>query len=413
MKQSLCIAVLLLLAGCIPNNNPEAAKTTENQQAAAPVAAPVLPIIAEQSLMPSKGVIPPNAAQIKIALLLPLSGESQAVGTAMMDAATMAISDSYIAVPSDQIHSQVILVPKDTGNTPADAGKATEDAITQGASFVIGPLFSQSVSVAAPITKAHNINMLTFSNNTAVAGSGVYLFGFLPEEQVKRIAEYAYLHNYQRVALLAPNDSYGEKVKKTLVESYTLKGGTVLPAEVYAPSPSNIDAAVARLAAAYNNTPEDHRFQAIFIADGGYQIKDIIAALKRTNLDLKKIRLLGTGLWDDPEIAKIPEMEGAWFPGAMPAPYQVFEQRFVSTYGYKPVRLASLAYDAVTLAAAITMHSPTPTVTTEQLTNQAGFISPANGLFRLKQDGTSERRLAIIEISQGQFKVLEPALLSF
>jgi hypothetical protein len=40
--------------------------------------------------------------------------------TAMLDAATMAISDSYLTVPSDQIHSQIILMPKDTGQTPAD-----------------------------------------------------------------------------------------------------------------------------------------------------------------------------------------------------------------------------------------------------------------------------------------------------
>ena len=411
MKQ-LPYILLLLLAGCIPNDNADLRKTPLNQ-AATSQAAPVTPIMAQQALESPKGVIPPSVQTIKVALLLPLSGDSASVGNAMMDAATMAISDSYLAVPSDQIHTQVVLVPKDTGNVPADSGKAVDEAIAQGASFVIGPLFSQSVSIAAPITRAHNIDMLTFSNNRAVAGNGVYLFGFLPEEQVNRIAEYAYLHNFQRVALLAPNDSYGEKVKKTLVESYALKGGAVVPAELYAPSPGNIDAAVARLATAYNNMAEDHRFQAIFIADGGNQIKNIISALQRSHLDLKKIKLLGTGLWDDPEIAEIPELEGAWFPSSAPEPYKIFEKRFVATYGYKPLRLASLAYDAVTLTAAITMHSTNPTITTEQLTNPAGFISPANGLFRLNADGTSQRKLAIMEISGGEFKVLDPALMNF
>jgi len=382
------------------------------EQAAQP-SAPVAPMIVEQPLQSPKGVIPSTAPVIKVALLLPLSGDSVAVGNAMLDAATMAVSDSYLTVPSNQIHSQIVLMPKDTGNIPADSAKAAQEAIDQGANFIIGPLFSQSVQVVAPITRTHNINLLTFSNNRAVAGNGVYTFGFLPEEQVNRMAEYAYLHNLQRVALLAPNDSYGGKVKETLIESYTLKGGIVAPAELYAPSPGNIDAAVGRLSAAYNNLTEDRRFQAIFIADGGNQLRNIVSSLKKSKIDLKKVKLLGTGLWDDSEIAKVPELEGAWFPSSPPEPYKIFEKRFMNTYNYKPIRLASLAYDAVTLAATLTMATTNATITPEQLTSPGGFISPANGLFRLNADGTAERKLAIMEVTQGDFKVIDPALINF
>jgi len=419
MKLSLSklpLVLLLAFTACTPEMVAQMRKSPTEQTNITPQVStqpPTQSIVAEQLVPPSKGLVPATATPVKVALLLPLSGDSVAVGNAMLDAATMAISDSYLTVPSDQIQSQVVLIPKDTGNIPADSGKAVQQAIDQGASFVIGPLFSQSVNVVAPITRARNITTLTFSNNRAVAGNGVYLFGFLPEEQVNRMAEYAYLHNMQRVALLAPNDSYGEKVKKTLIESYTLKGGVVMPAELYAPSPANIDAAVARLAAAYNNLAEDRRFQAIFIADGGNQLKNIVISLKESHIDLSKVKLLGTGLWDDQEIAQIPELEGAWFPSSSPEPYKVFEKRFVSTYGYKPVRLASLAYDAVTLAATLTMNTPNATITTEALTSPGGFISPANGLFRLNADGTAERKLSIMEVSQGGFKVIDPALLNF
>ena len=304
-------------------------------------------------------------------------------------------------------------MPKDTANRPADAVTALQQAVDQGASFVVGPLFSQSVQAVTPLLRQKQMNMLTFSNNRAVAGGGVFLFGFMPEEQVIRIAEYAYLHNLTRVALLAPNDSYGEKVKKTLMDSYARKGGTVAPAELYAPSPANIDAAVSRLAQAYSNAPEDRRFQAIFVADGGNQLKNIIISLKRSKIDLTKVKLMGTGLWDDPEIAQIPELEGAWFPSSPPDSYQVFEKRFMATYGYKPVRLASLAYDAVTLVSTIAMANPGAAITPEALTIPGGYMSPANGLFRLNADGTSERKLAIMEVRGGMFKVIDPALRNF
>jgi len=349
--------------------------------------------------------------QTKVALLVPLSGPSATMGNSMVDAATMALYDYYLTLPSEHIHSQVILMPKDCGDTPAAAAAAAKQAIEEGATFIVGPLFSQSVSAVAPIAAEKNISMLSFSNNRAVANHSVFVFGFLPEQQIIRVADYAFLHNYQRVALLAPNDAYGEKIQETLVNAYTQKGGSVAPAELYAPSPANIDAAVGRLAA-YNNANQERRFQAIFIADGGYQLKNIIASLKKTNIDLKKIKLLGTGLWDDPAIANIPEMEGAWFSSSPPEPYQRFEKRFMTTYNYKPARLASLAYDAVTIVAEVS----TPGnggVNTATLTDPTGFDSPANGMVRLLTGGNSDRKLAIMEVSPAGFKVIDTALTNF
>ena len=326
---------------------------------------------------------------------------------AMLDAASMALYDGYLSMPSDQIHSQIILLPKDTGNTAADAARVAQDAIKQGATFIIGPMFSQSVMQVAPLAKASNLTMLTFSNNKAVASPTVFTFGFMPEQQVTRIAEYAYLSKYQRVALLAPNDSYGEKVKESLTALYAQKGGRVAPGELYAPSAANIDAAVSRVVASYNNTPAERRFQAIFIGDGGSQLKNIIASLKKTNIDLSKIKLLGTGLWDDPEITKIPEMQGAWFPSASPGAYSNFERHFTAIYGYKPPRLASMAYDAVHLVAKLSMPTAGMGPTPEALTNPDGYMTPANGLVRLMPNGTSERKLDIMEVTPSGFKVID------
>lgn len=364
-------------------------------------------------VVPMKGQIAEDIPPVKVAILLPLSGESTAVGNAMLDAATMAVSDSYLTTPGDKIHARMILIPKDTGQTAADTKANAEQAITQGATFVIGPLFSQSVTAVASVAKEHHVRMLTFSNNSAVAGEDVFVYGFLPEQQVDRIAEYAYLHGLQRVALLAPNDAYGEKIKERLLKNYTQKGGVISPAELYAPSPSNIEAAVFRLSQTYNNLTEERRFQAIFIAEGGSQLKRIVTALKKSKIDMKKIKLLGTGQWDDPETASLPEMEGAWFPAAPPEEYQIFEKRFMATYGYKPIRLASLAYDAVTLITTLTMATPGTGITRDALLSQGGFIGPANSLYRLNPDGTSQRQLAILEISGGAAKVIDPALKHF
>lgn len=392
---------LLALPSCTPKPQGEPPKPAPMEKPAG--------LVSDQSVISSKGVIPPGTPMVKVALLLPFSGDSATIGSSMLDAATMALYDSYLAVPSDQIRAQVILLPKDSGNTPAEAARAAKQAIEQGATFIVGPLFSQSVSAVAMIAKDRNIPMLSFSNNTAVAENNIFTFGFLPEQQVARMADYAFLHNYQRVALLAPNDPYGQKIHESLTAVYLKKGGLVTPTELYAPSPTNIDAAASRMATTYNNTQEERRFQAIFIADGGNQLKNIISSLKKTNIDLKKVKLLGTGLWDDPSIAGIADLHGAWFSSSPPDVYQDFEKRFMSAYHYKPVRLASLAYDAITLLAKVTMSSSQPTVNTAALLDPRGFLSPANGLFRLRPDGTAERRLSVMEVTPSGFKVIDPA----
>ena len=113
------------------------------------------------------------------------------------------------------------------------------------------------------------------------------------------------------------------------------------------------------------------------------------------------------------EIAKIPDMAGAWYPSAPPGPYDMFEKHFIATYGYKPVRLASLAYDAITLVATLSMPTPGTGITTAMLTNPSGFQGSANGLFRLHANGTSERALAIMEINPAGLKMLDAAPMSF
>ncbi len=408
MKRTLSLllaASLLALSACSPPAKGPA-------RVAKPARSDDTPMVKSENPIPSRGVITPGTPAIKVALLVPLSGDSLSVGNAMMDAANMALYDSYLSVPSNEIRSQIILLPKDTGSTAADAPRVAKQAIDQGATFIIGPLFSQSVMQVQPITQAAGVPMLTFSNTREIAKPDTFIFGFLPEQQVQRVADYAFLQNLRRVALLAPNDAYGQKIQESLTTIYGRKGGAVLPIELYAPSPANIDAAVARLAS-YNDANQDQAFQAIFIADGGTQLKNIINSIKKTNIDLAKIKLLGTGLWDDPAITKMPEMHGAWFSSSSPDISRAFEQRFKVIYGYKPIRLASLAYDAVSWITQLTMNNPNATIDLQALTNPAGYLSPTNGLVRLNADGTNDRKLAIMEVTPSGFRVIEVAPQSF
>lgn len=409
LRQSIFAVLLLpLMSACVP------AERNDAQPARSAISTtPPLPPGKEGAATPLppklSAALPDDVPTVKIGLLLPLSGESQALGQAMLDAASLALYDQYVNLPPEQVRTKIVLLPKDTGTAPAGAANAARMAVEQGASLIIGPVFGSGVTAAAPIARKANIPLISLSNNRAVAGAGVYVYGFLPEQQVTRVAEYAALQKISSFAALLPNDAYGAAVGDALKKTLTAKGLQVSPVESYARTPNNIEAAAIRMKEGLGQTPA----QALFLADSGDSLKTALKTLPAKGVPLGDMRLLGTGLWDDAEVQKLPALAKAWFASGPSANYDYFERRFQASYNYKPQRLASLAYDAVTLAASLALTRGGPDYEATTLTRSEGFIGPANGLYRLKADGTAERGLAVMEIRPQGAVVLEAAPKSF
>ncbi|HEY8268723.1 MAG TPA: penicillin-binding protein activator, partial [Xanthobacteraceae bacterium] len=92
--------------------------------------------------------------------------------------------------------------------------------------------------------------------------------------------------------------------------------------------------------------------------------------------------------------------------------YQAFAQRYKARFGRDPVRTASLAYDAVSLIAALVKAQGPGRFSPETLMNPSGFAG-IDGVFRFKADGTSERGLAVFEIRGNAARVISPSPKSF
>jgi ABC-type branched-subunit amino acid transport system substrate-binding protein len=104
-------------------------------------------------------------------------------------------------------------------------------------------------------------------------------------------------------------------------------------------------------------------------------------------------------------------MQGAWFAAPDNAGFNALAERYKAKFSSEPTRLASLAYDAVTLAGALAK-SPPPRFGAPALTNVSGF-NGADGLFRFRANGTNERGLAVMEIDNNSAVVISPAPRSF
>ena len=122
--------------------------------------------------------------------------------------------------------------------------------------------------------------------------------------------------------------------------------------------------------------------------------------------------MFGTGLWNDARALSLPALQGAWFTAPENAGFNAFAQRYKAKYGSDPARVATLAYDAVSLAIALSRSQGSQRYSESVLTNPSGF-NGADGVFRFKPDGGNERGLSVLEIGGGSAKIISPAPRNF
>jgi ABC-type branched-subunit amino acid transport system substrate-binding protein len=370
------------------------------------------------------GLIPPHMEGrdlARVAVLLPFSAESAAAraeALRLLRAAELALFERG--------GGNLLMIPKDTQGTPEGARSAALAAAEDGADLIIGPLFGPAVASAARVARQADIPIIAFTTDTTVAGNGVYLMSFPPEIEVARIVEYASRQGVERFAYLGPQDRYGMAVYNALQNTSALTGGYVAAESFYTGDVEAMSRASARLTADQFEalTPEealelrredwlpseDAPFQAVILPEGGTRLRALGPLLISQNVDPLVVRFLGTGLWNDPDLLREPALHGGWFAAPDQAARQRFETAFEAEYGSAPSRVASLAYDAMALAAHL--DGGELGFSRAAIEEAQGFMG-ADGLFRFRSDGLIERGLAVYELRSRGLRELEPAPLSF
>lgn len=342
---------------------------------------------------------------IKVAVLLPLSagGDTRKVAQALKQAGELALFDFN--------NPAVQLVPKDTRGTVEGAAAAAQEAVAEGAELIIGPLFARSVTAAAPIAQRARVPMIAFSSDHQVAGNGVYLLSFLAGSDVLRIVSYAATQGKRRFAALFPKTDYGTVVREAFVKAVQATGGEIVATQVYPPEANGMLEPVKEIAALAKKG-EPSQIDALFLPAGSDILPALAPLLPYFEIDTEAVKVIGTSGWDYTGVGREKSLIGGWFPAPDPRGWREFTKRYVDTYGEVPPRLASLAYDAVSLAVTLSQNPPGQRFTPEQLTRPSGFAG-IDGLFRLRPDGTSERGLAILEVQRFGNRVIEEAPRTF
>lgn len=353
--------------------------------------------------------LPLKTRTVKVALLIPMTGRFSDLGRAMQDAASLALYDKYAVLSPQQASTKVEILPIDTGDTPDSARDAAQSAVSQGAALILGPIFADAVVAAAPVAEKADIQMISFSNNASVARAGVYIFGFAPDAQTDRVVSFALAQKF-RIAAIVPNNPLGQQVLGIAKARATSLDTAIAPVATYLPQGLGVEQAadvIAKPVIVEEGKPPQRAFNALFIPEVGAPLNTVLQALASRGISAANTQLLGTGLWDDITVAREHNLENALLASSPPELTQSFTARFRNAYNYVPPRIASLSYDAVALA--VTLATSDRGYDAKTLTSPGGFNGPANGIFRFKPNGISERGLAVLRIKSGQFQVVSPA----
>jgi branched-chain amino acid transport system substrate-binding protein len=328
-----------------------------------------------------------------VALILPLSvaGQGGIIGKSLKQAAELALFD--------RDSPTVQLMVKDDRGTPEGARAAAEQAVKDGARLILGPVFAKSVAAVAPVARHANVPVIAFSNDRHVAGNGVYLLGFQVEREVARIVAYAAQHDKRRFAALVAEDALGKLAAQSFKEEVARAGGTIVALEHYPPSANGVLEPMRSISTLLRAAADGGgAVDALFLPGGQENLETIARLIPQAEIATDKVKLIGTGGMDYPNAGRDAALVGAWYPGSDPRGWSDFAQNYAKSYGQAPPRIASLAFDAVTLAVALAGAPEGRRFGPTELTGRS--FSGVDGSFRLLADGTTERGLAILEVQQ-------------
>lgn len=372
------IGLSLLLAACtaVPKPKP------------GPVAPPP-PVEA-----PDSGALPSDSARHRVALLVPLTGSNAAVGQSIANAATMALIDTG--------NKSVRMTTYDTGS---GAAAAATRAIADGNRLFLGPLLSEDAAAVAAAARKAGVPVISYSNDAAVAGNGVFVMGFSPAQSIDRVVHYARSRGIKRFAALVPSGVYGRNASTAIIRSVENADANLVAMKSYERNAKSLQKAVADLG-------RTQGYEGVLIADNARLAISAVPLIRK--MSSQQARVLGTELWAAEHAALAsPVLSGAWFASVSDTRYRQLAASYRRQFGKAPFRLASLGYDSMLLVVKIAREWKVgDRFPADHLRDEDGFVG-VDGAFRFGPNGVAQRALEVDEASPSGVKNVSPAPASF
>ncbi len=185
----------------------------------------------------------------RIALMLPLSGRLEKVAEAIQNGFLYA----YYQDPGQLAELEII----NASNDPAEFNLQYEQAIQNGANFIVGPIDKDLVDL---LQKRETLDVptltLNYGNDQEEARLNLYQFGLSPEDEAEQIADFALAQGKHYALALVPDTEWGYRLQRAFTKRFEALGGHVVDSSVYPAKKNDYSTAIKNL---LNLTTSDHR----------------------------------------------------------------------------------------------------------------------------------------------------------
>lgn len=342
---------------------------------------------------------------VPVALLVPGGSENTGdniLAQSLQNAARLAIND----LEGVNIDLRIYNTAGDAGQAAAQATAAIQD----GAKIILGPVYSASANAAAVAVAPRGVNVLSFSNNTAIAGGNLFILGPTFDNTADRLIRFAASQGKGNVVIAHDNSEAGQVAQAAISGAISRTSGASLKESVpYERSQQGVIQAIPTIRAAVAGGASS-----VFLTAGSEGALPLLTQLlDESGVDPSETQYIGLTRWDvPPQTLELPGVQGGWFATPDPTMTQRFSDRYAAAFGGAPHSIGGLAYDGIAAIGALVQAGNRDALTASALTQGAGFQG-VNGIFRLRGNGTNERGLAVAQIQEKRVVIISAAPRSF
>lgn len=341
---------------------------------------------------------------VPVALLVPQTAPQGGAGL------SQSIENAARLAMADLSGVDVKLTVYDTRGTAAGAEAATVAALGDGAKIILGPVFAEAANAAGVVASRRGVNVLSFSNNPAIAGGNVFILGSTFQNTADRLVGYAARQGVRDIMIVHANSPAELTGRDAISRAIAANGSRLAGTASFDLSQQSVISAIPQIASQVRSNGA----KAVFMTSGNDGAIPFLAELLPENgIENTAVQFIGLQRLDIPATAlSLDGLQGAWFAVPDPGLAAQFNGRYQAAYGTNPHPLAGLAYDGIAAIGALVSAEGSDALTVPALTRPSGFVG-VNGVFRLRPNGTNERGLAVATIQDRQVTYLDPAPRSF
>jgi ABC-type branched-subunit amino acid transport system substrate-binding protein len=340
---------------------------------------------------------------IPVALLVPQSSEGTAqIASDLENAARLA------AAQLDDL--EIDLRVYDTAGDATVAASVAQQAVDDGAKIIIGPLYAEAANAVGTAVADEGVNVLSFSNNTTIAGGNVFVLGKTFDNTAARIVSFAAEQGKERAMVIHSDRIDGQMGLNAFQAAAANSSLRIVSAQSFELTQESVVNTVPLIRA----SAEIEDVDTLFLTSSSAGALPLLAQLlPEAGLDPANVQYTGLTRWDiPPQTLELSGLQGGWFAVPDLTRTESFSTQFQEQFGNRPHQLASLAFDGIAAIGALSQAGFNDILTREALTQPSGFQG-VDGIFRLKDDGTNERGLAIATVQDKQVLIIDPAPRSF